>query len=320
VGLTLLFRQIGRLGWGEVSSAMAGVPIGVVAAVLGLTGSRFLVWAVRWRRLMGGGRRPGFGKTVGVILASTSIAHTLPFGRLPAGLARARLAADRTGQRTSTVYGTVLMDQSLISAAGLIFVAMGLGFFLRKGMDASRMPGGPWTWVVLAVLFVTALLLLPMLRKNGEESETEPTSRWSRLRTGFLDSLSRPLDALVGVLLSATMILLTICAELLVLRSLGEGLPVSAAIAAVALGGMLGTVAGSPGGLGISEAASIEIYAGFGVEGQAAAATVLVSRAMHLLWVLGVGSVCLATLGGRSGGFSPASPARDPRPGHPPRG
>ena len=78
------------------------------------------------------------------------------------------------------------------------------------------------------------------------------------------------------------------------LRAIDEPVPFWLALLAVTLGSAAGTLAHTPGGLGVTEAAQVAFLTGQGLSAEAAASGVLLARSLHYAIVLLAGGGALA--------------------------
>src|SRR6185436_7293406 len=82
----------------------------------------------------------------------------------------------------------------------------------------------------------------------------------------------------------------------LIFRSIGEPVALLPVVAVVALGGAAGTMTGTPGGVGTTEAAMVAGFVALGMDRVDAGAGTLLFRGLHYAVVLAVGLPALAVL------------------------
>ena len=310
LALYCTWRLLEGLDWRELSLRMAQASwLWLTPAVVFLL-ARWLAWATRFRA--GAERSVGLAPSAVlgffVLMASAALNLITPSARLIGGLMRARYFSRSTTRSFGCLYGVVLWDQVahhavMISATAVALIATALAAG-RLGLAAGA--------AGLLVLAAGALLLWtrrrgaseqnPLVRLLARRAE-RAEGRMQRFYANGHEAVGvfvRLLGerALLGraVLLGITYVLLNAGAQWLIFAALHE--PVSALVvfAGVSLGVAAGTMTGTPGGLGTTEAAMVGSFALMGVGRVEAAAATLLYRGLHYATVLAVGLPALAVL------------------------
>lgn len=302
VGIWLLARLAGRVGWDAVLDVLGRAhPAAIVVAAAALTG-RFAFWNARWRvGLREVAAAPPFGSTFFTLMGAMLINHVTPTVRIFGGLFRARHVARAAGAPFGRVYGSVLFDLVL---QGVVMFAMGWIALLVLGVRTGR-PGIAAGCAAAGVAVAGGVALLwhrwgrresGFVTRAVERSAAAAEALGAGLRSqateavatcvALLDRppvLSRALAAGAGVFLSG------VAAQWVVFEGLGGGAGPLVVFAAVALGMTVGTVTGSPGGIGVTEAGMIVAYTALGTGRAEAVAATLLFRGLHYAVVAGLG-------------------------------
>jgi uncharacterized membrane protein YbhN (UPF0104 family) len=238
------------------------------------------------------------------IFAGSFLNLVTPTAKLAGGVFRAALLRNRTGWRFATAYGWTLADQvtNILSSLGLYgLLATGASY----GMPAS----GPRTLFFLtgagALLFVGLFLafrpwLWSRIQRAGPESGMRHLipkhlsgTRENRDRSGWLAASLAPLlhegtdwkstarDLGLAMLSWSALCL----ANAMVFRAVGVDAPLLQVAAVLVLGAFAGSLTGL-GGIGVTEAAMIGLYAQLGIDPTAAVAASLLHRATFYVTVL----------------------------------
>ena len=276
------------------------------------------------------GRRLGPVLGFFVLLASAALNLITPTARVLGGLMRARYFARAQGRPFSLLYGVVLYDQVAHHAVmsvctWIVLIAGGL-------RHPSRRPGIPAAGGAA--------------RRARRPGPLEPPGRGRARRTrSSASSPAGPSAAkgsssaciahgheavgvfvrLLGVnklrfqAVAIGVLYFLVNAAGLWAMFLAIGAPVGpfAALAAMTMGTAVGTLSGTPGGVGTTEVAMMASFKLLGVDEVAAAAGTLLYRGLHYAGVLVVGLPALALLEWRAGAERPASSggdAHDPNP------
>jgi uncharacterized protein (TIRG00374 family) len=297
------WRLLAGMGWGELSSRLAQASWWWLAPAVVCLLARWAAWDARFRAAALRGARIAPTATLGffVLLASAALNLITPSARLIGGLMRARYFARSTGRPFGLLYGVVLYDQVahhavMISATCVAVVATALAAG-RLGLAAGA----------FAVLLIAAAALAIWIRRRGPH-EQNPLVRLLARRAekaeGRMQRFYAHSHEAVGVfvrllgdgpllgkaaLFGVVYVLFNAGAQWLIFKALD--LPVSALVvfAGVSLGVAAGTMTGTPGGLGTTEAAMVASFTVMGVGRVEAAAATLLYRGLHYATVLAVG-------------------------------
>ena len=281
----------------------------LVPGLLLMTG-RYLLWQARIRRAswLAIGRRPEWGLSFWVLLASAALNLITPSARLIGGPMRARYFARGLARPFGQVYGVVLYDQVAHQAAmsGCTWIAVIL---------AAPSFGQPWRGVRGAVLLVALILGLVLWSRRSRGLGENPLVRFLARRAAKTEGRTQRLYShgheAVGVfvrllgenrlhglamVLGSGFFLTNILAQWCVFRSLDMDVAPLVILAGVAVGNAAGMLTGTPGGLGTTEAAMVASFTAMGMDRVDAAAGTLLYRALHYLSILGLGVPALLTL------------------------
>lgn len=305
--------------WSRLAERVAAARAPFVALGTALLLARYAVWDWRYQLAVRYvlGRRLGPVLGFFVLLASAALNLITPTARLLGGMMRARYFARAQGRPFSLLYGVVLYDQvahhSVMSVCTWI-VLIAAAFVIHQNS---------WGFLLLAALFV-ALAALAVWSRRAGRGEESPLVRFLARRAeraeGKLQRLFAHGHEAVGIFVRLLgvnrlrlqavgigVVYFLVNAAGLWAMFLAIGAPVGpfAALAAVTLGTAVGTLSGSPGGVGATEIAMMASFKLLGVDEVSAAAGTLLYRGLHYAGVLVVGLPALALLEWRAGGVTP---------------
>ncbi|MDQ7006812.1 MAG: lysylphosphatidylglycerol synthase transmembrane domain-containing protein [Acidobacteriota bacterium] len=331
LALTLLLLAVGFLAWQvqragprEIASRLVEVSwpwLGVIAA---LTLARYLVASMKLaaisRRLM----RVRFAAYVPIFLASQILTLVIPGLRVGGTILRAHLANRRFGGGFARHLGPNILDQLTLFAAWLI--AAGVLLPVAAAETAGPVPYRPFLLLAgLTGAFVGGFFLF---RRHWPAIH-----RWLRferrgLKARVAQALAQALEGTGTLVTDPTAIFLGLGGGLLfvllaglcqhaALHALGEPVAWWTSLLAVVVGTTAGTASGTPGGLGVAEAAQVVYLQGQGIPPGMATAAVLLARGAYYISILATGGLSFAWearqghLAGLMGGRLPAA-AHDP--------
>jgi uncharacterized protein (TIRG00374 family) len=305
--------------WSKLAERVAGARLPFVVLGVALLLGRYFIWDWRYQLAVKYvlGRRLGPVLGFFVLLASAALNLITPTARLLGGMMRARYFARAQGRPFSLLYGVVLYDQvahhSVMSVCTWI-VLIATAFVVHQ-------PG--WGFLLAAALVVT-LAGLAVWSARARQGEGNPIVRFLARRAergeGKLQRLYAHGHEAVGVFVrllgvnrlrfqavAIGVLYFLVNAAGLWVMFLAIGAPVGpfAALAAMTLGTAVGTLSGSPGGVGTTEIAMMASFKLLGVDEVTAAAGTLLYRGLHYAGVLAVGLPALALLEWRAGGETP---------------
>ncbi len=309
LALYFTWRLLAGLDWRELAGRLAEASwLYLTPAILCLL-ARWAAWDWRFRLAAreAVGLSPGTVLGYFVLKASAALNLITPSARLIGGLMRARYFARAAGRPFGLLYGVVLYDQvahhvvmttvtwvaliatawavgrtglSLAAAAALIGVAAGLVLWSRRG----RFETNP---------------LVRLLARGAERAEGRMQRFYAHGHEAvhvFVRLLAKPPLHLRAALLGLLYALFNVGAQWLVFLALGQPIDPLIVFAGVSLGAAAGTLTGTPGGLGTTEAAMVASFAALGVDRVDAAAGTLLFRGLHYATVLGLGLPALLIL------------------------
>jgi uncharacterized protein (TIRG00374 family) len=328
-GLTALaliwtWRLLAGIDWRELSQRLAKANGWWLAATVLFLFLRWSAWDGRFRAAARRGVGSAPTATLGffVLLASAALNLITPSARIFGGILRARYlgrsVASSAGSKSSgsfgLLYGIVLFDlvthhTVMIAATCLAVVAAALAAG-RPALAAGS----------LGVLLAATVALTVWVRRRGPHEQNplvRRLARWAERTDGRMQRFFAHSHEAVGVfvrllgdgpllvqamLWGVVYIVFNAGAQWLIFRALG--LPVNALVvfSAVSLGVAAGTVTGTPGGLGTTEAAMVTSFTVMGVSPVVAATTTLLYRGLHYVTVLAVGLPALLVLETKRGG------------------
>jgi uncharacterized protein (TIRG00374 family) len=312
---TYRFLTHSDFDWSRLAERVAAARAPFVALGTGLLLARYAVWDWRYQLAVKHvlGRRLGPVLGFFVLLASAALNLITPTARVLGGMMRARYFARAQGRPFSLLYGVVLYDQvahhSVMSVCTWIVLIAGAFVIHRAG----------WGLLLLAAL-LAALAALAVWSRRARPGEENPIVRFLAGRAGRAEGRLQRLFAhgheavgvfvrLLGVnalrfqAVTLGVLYFLVNAAGLWAMFLAIGAPVGpfAALAAVTMGTAVGTLSGSPGGVGATEFAMMASFRLLGVDEVSAAAGTLLYRGLHYAGVLAVGLPALALLEWRQG-------------------
>jgi uncharacterized protein (TIRG00374 family) len=321
-GLTLLmvllvgvFVARSDIEWAELAARVAGASPLFLTLGMVLLLARFWLWDWRFRLAArrAVGRSSGAALGFFVLVASACLNLITPAVRLAGGLLRARYWARWTGRSFGYLYGVVLYDQIAhhVTMTACTWVTL---------VVAAYALGRPWLGTAALAALVGAVAWLVLWSRRSGAAEEHPVVRFLARRAeraeGKLQRFFAHGHEAVGVFVrllghvplrprvaALGVVYFFVNAAAQWLMFLAIGLPVNplVVLAVVALGNAVGTISGSPGGLGATEVAMVASFQALGVDEVAAAAGTLLFRGLHYAAVLGIGLPALALLEMRKG-------------------
>ncbi|HEX3555865.1 MAG TPA: lysylphosphatidylglycerol synthase transmembrane domain-containing protein [Thermoanaerobaculia bacterium] len=307
---TWRFLTHSDLSWSRLAERVAAARAPFVALGVGLLLARYVLWDWRFRRATRLTLGHASGPLLGffVLLASAALNLITPTARVIGGLMRARYFARGYQRPFGLLYGVVLYDQVAHHAV------MSVCTWIVFGATAFYL-GRPWLgWAALAALVASAAVLAVWGRRRGP-FEQNPIVRFLARRAerdeGRLDRLFAHGHEAVGVfvrllasgplqvqatLLGIAYFLVNVAAQWAMFQALGAPVSPFVVLAVVALGTAVGTLTGTPGGMGTTEVAMMASFKLMGVDAVVAAAGILLYRGLHYASILAVGLPALTVL------------------------
>jgi uncharacterized protein (TIRG00374 family) len=323
IGVTVLtlyftwhFLAHGDLKWPQLAARVAGANRALLALGVVLLLLRFSLWDWRFRlaAYRAVGRRFGAISGFFVLISSAALNLVTPTVRLIGGLMRARYFARVTGRSFGFFYGVVLYDQiahhvTMTTCTWITLIAA--SFALGRPLLGS---------LALAALIAAAVWLIVWTRRR-DDGDAHPLvtflARRAEKAEGRLQRFFAHGHEAVGVfvrllvhvplrfqvaLIGVFYFFVNAAAQWVLLLAIGAPVNPLAVIAVVALGNAVGTLTGTPGGLGTTEVTMVASFKALGVDEVVAAAGTLLFRGLHYATVLTIGLPAVALLELRTGG------------------
>jgi len=311
LALALVAHLLAGVEWAELAARLAGAQPAWVTVAVALLLARFVIWTWRWRlaveRLE---TPPGILPLHWMVMASVVINHITPTARVIGGVMRARYLARRTGGTAGRAFGGVLFDQLVHQATMTAVTVLGV---IAAGFAVGR---HRLAWVSLIGLSLAAAVAAALwLRwRSREGGGFERLARYLAERAGAdgparrafahgrhaIDALSTLLEdgrlVAASIALGGSYALVNAASQWAVFHALDQQPGFLIVLAAVSLGMAAGALAGTPGGVGATEAAMIAAFVLFGIDQVDATAASLLYRGLHYATVLAVGTPALVGL------------------------
>lgn len=314
--LTWHFVTHGNLDWSLLAARLEEARPEYVALGVALLLSRYFIWDARFRRAT----RRIVGRSTGpllgffVLMASAALNLITPTARVLGGMMRARYFARAHGRPFGFLYGVVLYDQ--VAHHTVMSVCTWITFIVTAFALGRRVLG----FASLAALLVAGVVLLVWSRRRGR-SGADPIIQFLARRAeraeGRLQKVLAHGHEAVGVfvrllggrrlhleaaVLGVIYFLVNAAGQWAMFLALGAPVSPFVVLAVVALGTAVGTLSGTPGGLGATEIAMMASFKLLGVDEVVAAAGTLLYRGLHYASVLLIGLPALAFLEWRGSG------------------
>ncbi len=307
---TYRFLTHSDLSWSRLAERVAAARAPYVALGVALLLARYWLWDWRFRlatRLtLGYASGPFLGFFV--LMASAALNLITPTARVIGGLMRARYFSRGYRRPFGLLYGVVLYDQV---AHHTVMSFCTWVVFSATAFYMGRLWLG---WASLAAL-IAAMAALGFWGRRRGPFEENPIVRFLARRAardeGKLDRFFAQGHEAVGVfvrllasgtlqaqatVLGVAYFLVNIAAQWAMFRALGAPVSPFVVVAVVALGTAVGTLTGTPGGMGTTEVAMMASFKLMGVDAVVAAAGILLYRGLHYASVLVVGLPALTVL------------------------
>jgi uncharacterized protein (TIRG00374 family) len=310
--LALLAMTIRSLGPRRVLAvARTADPFWLALSALAVAG-RFLIWGIKWRRILMREARVPYWSSLRILLAGSFANLTTPTAKLAGGVLRAALLKKHLGWSLPVAYGRALADQGtsilgtfllygvlsvwasfsaplqewsvLLRTSGLaVLGVLAFGLSLR---------GLVWKWVHLPA--IVALLEKPIVSRLFRREPGQAASDWiGPIFKPFLAEGALYRTILPDMMLSALSFAALCLANAFVFHALGVDENLLLIGVAVVLGYFAGILVGFWGGVGVTEVALTELYIRFGLLPEAAAAGTLLHRTIFYLVILVWGGLSL---------------------------
>lgn len=309
LALWLTWRLLAGLDWRELAGRLSEARWVYLAPAILCLLARWAAWDWRFRLAAreAVGLSPGNVLGYFVLKASAALNLITPSARLIGGLMRARYFARAAGRPFGVLYGVVLYDQvahhvvmTTTTWVAVIATAWAIG---RTGLSVAAaaalvaVAAGLWVWGRRGRFETNPLVRL--LARRAERAEGRMQRFYAHGHEAvhvFLRLLARPPLHVRAALLGGLYVMFNTGAQWLVFLAMGRPIDPLVVFAGVSLGAAAGTLTGTPGGLGTTEAAMVASFAALGVDRVDAAAGTLLFRGLHYATVLGLGLPALLVL------------------------
>lgn len=274
-----------------------------LAASLAATVVRFLIWGVKWRRMLERDSPVPYRLAMSTLMAGTFINVTTPTAKIAGGVLRAMVLHRERAWSRLAAYGWVLADQMsnvcgtlmFASVAALAFGAGGTAGVATRPLIASGVLGlvgvgtvlalraPAWAWVARPAFESRLARLVPERFRDRHQGHAGWVRRVVRPLLGPGPAAFRPLP---DIAFSATSFGALCLSNALALWALDADVGLGTVTVTVVIAYFAGMGVGAWGGLGVTEATLTALYMRAGVGPETAAAGVLLHRAGYFLTVL----------------------------------
>lgn len=310
LALWLTWRLLAGIDWSDLVKRMEEASWWYLAPGILMLLARYAAWDWRFRLASAQAVDHSPGPVLGffVLMASAALNLITPSARLIGGLMRARYFARSTARSFGLMYGVVLFDQiahhTVMTSATWIAV-IATAFFLGRdlfGLTAMvtllAAVGALYWWSRRSGSFEENPLVR-FLARRAERAEGRMQRLYAHGHEAvgvFVRLLANGPLRVHAILIGTLYVVLNAGAQWLIFLALGEHVHPLVVFAGVSLGTAAGTLTGTPGGLGTTEAAMVASFDALGVDRVDAAAGTLLYRGLHYAAVLAVGLPALAVL------------------------
>jgi uncharacterized protein (TIRG00374 family) len=313
---TYRFFTHSSFDWSRLAERVKAARAPFVALGIALLLIRYAIWDWRYQLAVKYATGQRLGPVLGffVLLASAALNLITPTARLLGGMMRARYFARANRRPFSLLYGVVLYDQvahhgvmsactwiTLIAAAFAID-RPGLGWLLLAALLVSLAALGVWSRRAKRQGEHPIVRFLAARAERGEGKLQRLFANGHEAVAVFVRLLGVPRLRFQAVAIGVLYFLVNAAGLWVMFLAIGAPVGPFAALAAMTLGTAVGTLSGTPGGVGTTELAMMTSFRLFGVDEVVAAAGTLLYRGLHYAGVLVVGLPALALLEWRAGG------------------
>jgi len=293
--VVFLSRTAGDVGFCALGGRLAGASLPLLAATVAITLARYAIWGTRWQLLSRPVARIAWMPAQRGLLYSLFVTTVVPASRAFGGILRGQHAARVAGVPAGPLVGSAIVDQFGYSTVSMI---LGLAFIPAAVWGGGERQGesNGWSWGIAAALLAPALyffwrhraFLLERLRRRIPAVTGAVEAAVAAARTLLALRSTWAVMAVGGAALWAV----NVVTYQIAAASLGASLPFSGAAIAFSLGSLAGTVSGTPGGAGTTEAAALAPLLALGIPADQALALILLARGVHYVGSLALGGAC----------------------------
>lgn len=329
-----LWRVLSDVGLPELGDRLRSASLALTAAAVALTVLRFLLLAFRWELLARREAPVGLSQMARVLMAGNLLALITPAVRIAGPILRAYYLSKETGRPRARFYGTIVADQTANFTIFAIVTALGGAMVgaSRRGPAASvasvasaqgHMTGLSWLSAAAMLLALVGGLALSyaMLvqvsrgrpshlgRLLGATLGAGPSGGRRARTVGWWEDMMRALaGAIVGtgawwpaIGISVVAYALGVGVQALAFAAIDSRVGLIEVSFAIAAAGFVQTMAAAPGGPGVTEASLIGAFLFLGLDGESAAAGVLLARIVNYGVLLPWGGYAFISLQRRYG-------------------
>ncbi len=316
LAFVFLWRVLGDVGLHRLGSRLGRMDPALVGAALALTVIRFVLQAWRWEVLARREAPVGLRQILPVLMAGNFLNLVTPALRVAGPILRAYYLSRETGRPRARFYGTIVADQTANFAVYAVAVALGAALVPMPGRSEASLGLGAALLAALIGGLVVCWLVLRRIRR-GEPALLDRLLRgrghrpraWRARLADWWDHMAQATaqSALVGgawwraMGLSFLLFGSIVAAQVVSFAAIGASVPAGQAAFAVAGAGFIQVMAASPGGSGVTEASLIWVFMAMGLDGETAAAGVLLARCLNYAVLLPWGGLSFFLLQRRYG-------------------
>jgi uncharacterized membrane protein YbhN (UPF0104 family) len=289
-----LVRTAGDVGFRTLAERLSAASLPLLGLLLLLTLVRYAAWGTRWQILALPVSRVGWWSAQKGLLYSLFLTTVLPASRPFGGILRGQYAARASRLPSGPLIGAAIVDQfgystvSMILGAAYVPAAFWGG---GRGSGSSSLAfaaGAALLAPILYAMWRRRAFLLERLRRRIPTMAEAVAGAVGAARTLLARRATWAVMAAGGAAVWAANVLTYQLAG----WALGSPLPFSDAAIAFCLGSLAGTLTGTPGGAGTTEAAALAPLLALGIPADHALALILLARGVHYAASLVLGGLC----------------------------
>jgi uncharacterized membrane protein YbhN (UPF0104 family) len=317
LALVFLWRVLRDVGLHRLGARLGGADAVLLSAATVLTLLRFFLHGLRWEILVRREAPVGLRQVLPVLMAGNFLNLVTPALRVAGPILRAYYLSRETGRPRARFYGTIVADQTASFAVYGLAVALGAALVPMPGRDVpSPALGAAMAGSLIGGLAV-AWVLLRRIRR-GERSLLAVWihghgrgwgGHWRGRVAAWWEHMAHALSHSVlgsgawwpALGASALLFLSVVAAQVVSFAAIGAQVGFLHAAFAVAGAGFIQVMAASPGGSGVTEASLIWVFMTMGMDGETAAAGVLLARCLNYAVLLPWGGWSFVVLQRRYG-------------------
>ncbi|MGH9869984.1 MAG: lysylphosphatidylglycerol synthase transmembrane domain-containing protein [Candidatus Polarisedimenticolia bacterium] len=297
LALVFLWRVVSEVGLHRLGARLSQVNTLLLVSATALTIVRFVLQALRWEVLVRREAPVGLRQVLPILMAGNFLNLVTPALRIAGPILRAYYLSQETGRPRARFYGTIVADQTTNFAVYALAVALGAALVPMPGREAPS----PALGAALAGALVGGLAIAYFFLRRIQRGERSLLAQWvhgrsdgsgSRLRARvalWWDHMAEALSHSVlgggawwpAMGISVLLFLSIVAGQVVSFAAIGANVGFLPAAFAVAGAGFIQMMAASPGGSGVTEASLIWVFMTMGMDGETAAAGVLLARCLN---------------------------------------